>query len=153
MKQRHKDAVRRALRMTEESRARMNRGLAQKLEALPDSMQWQPSLEKQLEQKVEALSDIVTLADQVRDPEVFRRFARKIASGAASMQLACTVNWKAKRGKKPVKQWHRRRYSRRVREQVQQLLRNGKRPLTIARRLHVPVSTVYSWRLAGRSAH
>jgi len=146
MKQRHDAAVRRALHMVKESRARMNHGLVHKPEALPDSMQWQPPLEKQLEQKVEALSDIVTLADQVRDAEVFRRFARKIAAGAASMQLACTVTWKAKRGKKPAKQRHRRRYSHRVREQVQQLLGKGKRPLTIARRLHVPVSTVYSWR-------
>lgn len=50
----------------------------------PGTWTWEPSLEQQLQSKIETLADIVTLADQIRDPEVFRRFARKFASGAAN---------------------------------------------------------------------
>ena len=52
---------------------------------------WDPPLEVQLQSKIEALSDIVTLADQVRDSEVFRRFARKIAKAATVMLGKSTI--------------------------------------------------------------
>lgn len=47
--------------------------------ALPEKVwTYNPSAEKQLEQKIEALSSIRELAQQIKDPEIFRKWAIKL---------------------------------------------------------------------------
>jgi hypothetical protein len=54
---------------------------------------WEPPLDKQLDEKVEALNDIIELADQIKDPECFRRFARKIARANAHLRAVTKITF------------------------------------------------------------
>jgi hypothetical protein len=54
-------------------------------------MVWHPPLEQQCEALIGAMADIVELADQIKDPEVFRRHARKIADRSRFLSMQCRL--------------------------------------------------------------
>lgn len=53
---------------------------------------WNPPLEQQLEAKMSALFDIAELADQIKDPECFRRHARRIAKANGATMATVKIN-------------------------------------------------------------
>lgn len=64
-------------------------------ESISQTFTYSPPAEEQLKAKLDALADIVELADQIKDAEVFRRHAKRIASAASVMALQSTISWKS----------------------------------------------------------
>lgn len=65
----------------------------------PPETNWvhKPPAEQQLQEKTDALFDISQLADEIKDPEVFRKWARRIANEKKSMTYKISFSYK-KRG-------------------------------------------------------